>query len=58
MTDGYTKIVLTVIAIMLTVMAVRDLTPAVAQTPVTHVILDKVETFAFNSVTVPVEIKK
>jgi hypothetical protein len=44
MTDRYTKIVLTVIAIMLTVMAVRDLTPAVAQTPVTHVILDKVET--------------
>jgi hypothetical protein len=42
MTDRYTKIVLTVIAVMLTIIAVRDLVPAtLAQTP-QHIILDGV----------------
>jgi hypothetical protein len=44
MTDRYTKIILTVIAVCLVVIAVRDrtgVTPAAAQSPV-HVVIDGV----------------
>jgi hypothetical protein len=58
--DRYTKIVLTVIAVMLTLIVVRDFAPAaVAQvnTPV-HVILDKVEFYAFNQMApMPVKVE-
>jgi hypothetical protein len=47
MSDLYTKAVLTVIALALIVIAVRDmLRPATAQSPM-HVILDNVDTNAF-----------
>jgi len=50
MTDRYTKLVLTVIAISLAIIAARDLPllkVAYAQTP-THVIVDQVERYAFR----------
>jgi hypothetical protein len=58
MTDRYTKIILTVIAVCLIVIAVRDrtgVTPAAAQSPV-HVVIDGVAPNAFVSSTVPVRL--
>ena len=58
MTDRYTKIVLTEIAVMLSIIAVRDLPRgAVAQADQMRVIIDKVEPLAFQSATVHVKIQ-
>jgi hypothetical protein len=59
MVDRYTKVVLTVIAVCLAIIATRDfpfLRTATAQDRV-HVVVDEVEAFAFQFVTVPVKIK-
>lgn len=59
MNDRYTKAVLTIIAVALIVIAVRDWTPlksAIAQNGPVHVIVDSVDTYAFQRTTVPVKI--
>lgn len=59
MPDRYTKFVLTVIAISLAIIAARALPllkVASAETPA-HVIVDKVDTWAFQNVTVPLPVK-
>ena len=50
MVDRYTKIVLTVIALCLTVIAAKDLgvARAVAQTGPIHVVVDQVGQYAFQ----------
>lgn len=61
MTDTYTKIVLTVIAGCLLVIAIRGnhgIMPANAQAGQTHVILDEVSQFAFQYATVPVRVRQ
>ena len=58
MTDRYTKVILTVIAVCLILIAVRDrtvVTPAQAQSTV-HVIINGVAPNAFVSTTVPVRL--
>jgi len=58
MTDRYTKVVLTVIAVCLAVIALRErppVAPALAQAPV-HVIIDGVAPNAFTSAAVPVRL--
>jgi hypothetical protein len=61
MTDRHTKIVLTVIAVMLTIIAARDLSAsAVAQAPM-HVMIDGVAPSAAwggNYIPLPVRIEK
>ncbi len=60
MADRYTKIVLTVIAAALTIIATRDLgflTSVTAQNGPIHVIVDSVDRFAFRFTTVPVKIE-
>ena len=59
MVDRYTKAVLTVIAVCLAIIAVRDLPfarTATAQDKV-HVVVDEVDRFAFRFATVPVKIQ-
>jgi hypothetical protein len=59
MNDRYTKAVLTVIAVALTVIAARDWTPfkpAVAQNGPVRVIVDSVDAYAFQRTTVPVKV--
>jgi hypothetical protein len=59
MNDRYTKIVLTVIAVVLTVIAARDwlsVKPATAQNGPVRVIIDSVEPYAFQRTTVPVKV--
>lgn len=51
MTDAYTKVVLTVIAACLAVIAFREIQPikkAEAQSGQVHVVVDSVATFAFK----------
>ncbi len=58
MADRYTKVILTVIAVCLVIIVVRDrpvVTPALAQAPV-HVVIDGVAPDAFASTPVPVRI--
>jgi hypothetical protein len=60
MADRYTKVVPTVIAVCLAVIAIRDLPflkPASAQSDKVHVIIDEVDRFAFRFATVPVKIQ-
>lgn len=60
MLDGYTKTVLTIIAISLAIIAGRGTVPeAWAQSggPV-HVIVDSVSQFAFQFTTVPVKVQQ
>lgn len=60
MIDRYTKAVLTVIAVSLSVIALRGsplVSPVNAQDGPVHVVVDEVEQFAFQFVTVPVRIK-
>jgi hypothetical protein len=57
MVDRYTKIILTVIAIALSVIAFRDTTDkAYAQSEPVHVIIDRIESLAFVWGPVPVKI--
>ena len=59
MNDRYTKIVLTIIAAALTVIAARDwlpVKPATAQNGPVRVIIDSVEPYAFQRTTVPVKV--
>jgi Na+/pantothenate symporter len=59
MTDRYTKVVLTVIAVALAVIAARDwlpVKPATAQNGPVRVIIDSVEPYAFQRTTVPVKV--
>jgi hypothetical protein len=48
MADTYTKVVLTVIAVCLALIAFRDATPIKTAKDPTHVIIDSVATFAFQ----------
>ncbi len=60
MVDRYTKVVLTVIAVCLVIIASRDLVPrasAQVEGPV-HVVLDSVSQFAFQFATVPVRVQQ
>lgn len=59
MIDRYTKIVLTVIAACLVVIAAGQMSPvgrAFAQSGPVHVIVDSVSQFAFQFTTVPVRV--
>jgi hypothetical protein len=59
MNDRYTKMVLTNIAVALTVIAARDwlpVKPAVAQNGPVRVIIDSVEPYAFQRTTIPVRV--
>ena len=59
MNDRYTKTVLTVIALALTIIAARDwlpVKPATAQNGPVHVIVDGVDPFAFQRTVVPVKV--
>ncbi len=60
MTDRYTKVVLTVIAISLAIISGKELMPnAHAEMDGTvHVIVDKVAQLAFQYTTVPVKVQK
>lgn len=58
MTDRYTKVILTVIAVCLVIIAIRDrpvVTRALAQAPV-HVVVDGAAPDAFAATPVPVRI--
>jgi hypothetical protein len=56
MVDRYTKVVLTIIAACLIVIAFRDVAPekALAQSGPVHVIIDSVNQFAYQFVTLKV----
>lgn len=57
--DRYTKVILTVIAINLTVMVVKSFTDssaAIAQTGPVPVVIKSVDAFAFSFATVPVRV--
>lgn len=57
--DRYTKVVLTIIAINLTLLVAKSFTDApsaIAQTGPVPVILKSVDTFAFSYATVPVRV--
>jgi len=59
MNDRYTKIVLTIIAAALTVIAARDwlpVKPATAQNGPVRVIIDSVDPLAFQRTLVPVKV--
>jgi hypothetical protein len=59
MIDRYTKAILTVIALCLVIVVIRGNPPtttAHAQSGPVHVIVDSVEQFAFQYVTVPVRV--
>ena len=58
MIDLYTKGILTIIAICLSILVIRDLnvSPATAQTGPQHVVVDQVDPYAFrNAIPVAVE---
>ncbi len=59
MIDRYTKVILTIIAASLVVIAIRgplSIATATAQAGQTHVIIDSVSAYAFQFTTVPVRI--
>ncbi len=61
MVDRYTKAVLTVIAVCMVFNLLRDagaIKPALAQSGPVHVILDSVQSFAFQFATVPVRVER
>lgn len=60
MTDRYTKTILTIIAVCLVVIVIRDIEftrPATAQAGPMHVILDSVQNFAFQFVETPLPVR-
>lgn len=60
MVDRYTKIVLSIIAVALSVIALKDVIPPAKAQPYgpTHVIVDSVGTYAYQYAVVPVRVQQ